>query len=620
MITGQDIDAFYQQHKNNISIALDVENALLRKEQDEHQWIILLKEKSALLRAFYRRNEVTLDQLIRPILNGSIPLTREIAASLLKNIIAFSKEYYYDSLVTLDILERLLSFYKEEGDTDSTILCYFYLGCAEDSLCYLDHLEKAVSYDNEVISYFDYYKVTQRRDVRHILLSAFYNRIVSASTQEEVDGDRLLAYEKETLSLLEDPHFSLAEEDFPFRRFLYWIKSLTSSTVILGQKSVRCSSETLKECFEIVGLLAEQESNFHSFLYDWDITIFTAYQKSLFLQKQITVTAYFDSLLHFYQHLDFSVDFNDPEFIDSRPFEAVRVIVPELISFIDKTDLTEEAIFTIVHRLSNQVQNFCIQIPKQHKIYAINHVIVQIIQSLLSHRFLQSEAIPIIQYITVNRQIATSIHTQMVIRISHALLNRILDTAPELCIGCLSLCSREDVLLHQNDLRDFLKNCAFLHDIGKNAISEFIDLQSRKITTAEFDIIKSHAVIGASILDHIPSLQQYKDVCLGHHLYYDKSKGYALEFKVLHPSYQFFIDLISISDCIDAATDLLGRNYCTGKQFKEVLQELIEGKYTRYSGRIVSIIENDPILQQVLEELTTTGRNDVYYEIYQNAT
>ena len=49
--------------------------------------------------------------------------------------------------------------------------------------------------------------------------------------------------------------------------------------------------------------------------------------------------------------------------------------------------------------------------------------------------------------------------------------------------------------------------------------------------------------------------------------------------------------MITIADCTDAATDILGRNYARGKGFRELLAELSATKGTRYNPDIVTLME-----------------------------
>ena len=76
------------------------------------------------------------------------------------------------------------------------------------------------------------------------------------------------------------------------------------------------------------------------------------------------------------------------------------------------------------------------------------------------------------------------------------------------------------------------------------------------------------------------------------------------------------IDIITISDCIDAATDTLGRNYAKSKTFYDVLEELNKDKGTRYSADIVELLNSDECLCECLCDLTGKGRISVYNKIY----
>ena len=56
-----------------------------------------------------------------------------------------------------------------------------------------------------------------------------------------------------------------------------------------------------------------------------------------------------------------------------------------------------------------------------------------------------------------------------------------------------------------------------LHDVGKIGIPDEILRKRGKLTEAEFEIMKTHVSIGASILSHDPSLAIAREVALSHH-------------------------------------------------------------------------------------------------------
>ena len=78
-----------------------------------------------------------------------------------------------------------------------------------------------------------------------------------------------------------------------------------------------------------------------------------------------------------------------------------------------------------------------------------------------------------------------------------------------------------------DSLRDKFRLAAMLHDVGKVAISDLILKKPAKFTDDEFEIMKSHAVLGARLfLDGSSEFDEYSaEVALNHHERWD-GKGY----------------------------------------------------------------------------------------------
>ena len=141
-------------------------------------------------------------------------------------------------------------------------------------------------------------------------------------------------------------------------------------------------------------------------------------------------------------------------------------------------------------------------------------------------------------------------------------------------------------------------------------------MQYRRLIDLEFEAIKLHPISSGEILKQIPTIADFYDIAVGHHKSYDGQKGYPIDFDNLHSPQKLFIDLITICDTLDAATDNLGRNYARTKQFKEVLEELNSEKGSRYSDSIVDLILNDDELQIQLEELLNS-REESYRQVFE---
>ena len=155
-----------------------------------------------------------------------------------------------------------------------------------------------------------------------------------------------------------------------------------------------------------------------------------------------------------------------------------------------------------------------------------------------------------------------------------------------------------------------------IHDLGKCLTVGVINTQGRKLTLEEFYCIKLHPSRTLEFIGGDKDFEIYHDIMLGHHKWYDGKEGYPIDFDNTKSKYKIAIDIISISDSIDAATDIVGRNYTKGKSFDELLEELIKESGTRYNKDIVDIINQDEVLKEKLRYLTKEGREKVYYEAY----
>ena len=65
------------------------------------------------------------------------------------------------------------------------------------------------------------------------------------------------------------------------------------------------------------------------------------------------------------------------------------------------------------------------------------------------------------------------------------------------------------------------------------------------------------------------------------------------------------IDLITLCDCLDAATDCYGRNYHQAKTVEQVLSEFERDSGVRYHPDLVRFLRNSPALIQELQTVVT---------------
>ena len=140
-----------------------------------------------------------------------------------------------------------------------------------------------------------------------------------------------------------------------------------------------------------------------------------------------------------------------------------------------------------------------------------------------------------------------------------------------------------------------------------------INMQYRKLTRDEFEIIKQHPGIGADSVDE--DFDDYHAIILGHHKFHDGITGYPVRFSTNGLRTKFAIDIITVCDTLDAATDYYGRNYAAKKTFEDVLKEMQNDAQDHYNPQIVELITQDKKLYSEIASFLMERREEVYYNL-----
>ncbi|WNF37945.1 HD-GYP domain-containing protein [Bacillaceae bacterium IKA-2] len=137
----------------------------------------------------------------------------------------------------------------------------------------------------------------------------------------------------------------------------------------------------------------------------------------------------------------------------------------------------------------------------------------------------------------------------------------------------------------ESDLKR-LRLAGLVHDIGKINIPEAILTNTGKLTPEEYEVIKTHTVLGARMIERIDGLQELKSGVLYHHERWD-GKGYPAS----HQGKEIPLDarILAIADAFDAMTS--DRSYRSGVSLNEALQRLTEGKGSQFDPDLIDVFE-----------------------------
>lgn len=226
------------------------------------------------------------------------------------------------------------------------------------------------------------------------------------------------------------------------------------------------------------------------------------------------------------------------------------------------------------------------------------------------------ERVHFLNALNVATQVTTYAHSVHVSLIAELLMKSIIAYQPELLVGSLGDLQVTEIQKNQKKYLEFVQEAAMYHDLGKNSITSVVNNDYRPLTDEEFAIIKRHPELGMQYLDLAPSLEKYRDTTLGHHKWYDGKGGYPASFDNTKSPKRIMIDIVTLSDCLQAATERIGRNYKGDKTFEKVMEEFRQGAGTQYNPDLVALIDAHPDLVKKLANLIDDGWVEIYYGIY----
>jgi putative nucleotidyltransferase with HDIG domain len=129
---------------------------------------------------------------------------------------------------------------------------------------------------------------------------------------------------------------------------------------------------------------------------------------------------------------------------------------------------------------------------------------------------------------------------------------------------------------------DLIRKAGLLHDIGKLGISMEILTKPSKLTTEEYETIKTHAALGGEIIKSSPSLRPLVSIIRHHHEYFN-GEGYPD--KLAGNQISIESRIISVSDAIEAM--ISDRPYRRAIKRNKIMDELKRCSGTQFDPLVV---------------------------------
>ena len=596
-----DIKNAFQAIKDNI-LEFGKLNDSLFHIMSFDEWNLVFHDRSRRIRKIYESNEKNIEIIKTSMSLGINEEKCEVIYSILKK---FKEEEIHDSGFTIPLMKELIDYYESVGD--DIRLLFLYLNYGYEMMEYYlrmgDHSFDSIIHDC-------FYKVKEYRLKydklpivhRNKIFIGYYNLISALSDLIPEYSCDIIPLYREMLDFYNSSLFQSLDGDnedamdeilYVVEAFLYgysrylWPESKARdeffSLVKESLDTFDLLGEDVKRVMGIILGYYNNEYDKNELFHRLDL------MNQEYLNMNLVYSGTEDSILEFCNWMDVTVSLRE---------------------IIERLDISKKKKKNYIREITNPMLKYIDNVNYKDYTSYFDDVSSDLVKDLLPYLDSFDEKLDLIQKLIIKRQLITYIHSLMVKRISEEIAISILKNNKDLLNPLV------DLGISGADMLDYIGIGAMIHDLGKCLTVGVINTQGRKLTLEEFYCIKLHPSRTLEFIGGDKDFEIYHDIMLGHHKWYDGTEGYPIDFDNTKSKYKIAIDIISISDSIDAATDIVGRNYTKGKSFDELLEELIKESGTRYNKDIVDIINQDEVLKEKLRYLTKEGREKVYYEAY----
>ncbi|MDE7264241.1 MAG: HD domain-containing protein [Anaeroplasmataceae bacterium] len=592
----------YLKYAENLKRYVELDNIKFTSLDTKEYVLSSLHRIAIEKRNIFVENNQIIEEYILP-LEKKAELTTEDVALLEEFSASLSLRFgSLDNSIYFRIHKLLLAYALQASDINAIVKEKYYCGFCEYLIEASRTGKRKLSYFKSIEAYQDQYD-SLSIEGKNYFLRCYGNQLL--------DNEFIYERSKRILEFVQEQQKNHPHPDIPYDRYILSIERNVSGALAYFRSFGKDMESVPKEYVELVYEAAvyslehlsqmKQTSLVSAVLYKY-----TFYAASFHYGK-ITI----EELL---EKLDELSNPNADYDLIERASSIIKMTAYYIEYYRSYTDITPEELLPHLLPRTKKVLDFVSQIPISEFTDTLNEELISFLKVASSiYPFEQIKSL--LFQVLIVRNPSTFIHVDMVRRISSVLTKELLKKNPSFFNGILENFSLPEILSQRDRILKTIEDMAMFHDVGKHFFIKYISLSHRKIEDAEYEIIKLHSSVGYQTLAKGRYPDPISEGILLHHLWHDGTGGYPKGEP--QTNNQPLIDILSVADTIDAATDYVGRPYSLTKTLSSLLEELRQYKGTRYSGEVIELFEEKEVFTQV-EKIITEVREEVAYKIWTN--
>lgn len=582
------------------------------------EWIGMFKRRAFKYSHFYTQNNKVLDELKAYFSQDNVP------DAAYDSLFFYTRNMYHRNINDIFLYEQLLNIllphYEEQQDIDHLIFCYMCSGLYNYQCARMGDKEarlRSERYYHKVLNLKDQFTHFADPLNRFYFIAAYANLAILHTQAGNISLTESLHLTQSVKKTFNTPEAQqIFRSDSLLTAFATWSFDLFRLRGIATYISQNLNNTALRDqLYQAYKDFKDENNNDFASL------------KNRYYAK----LPYDDYLIEAYMgHISWNEAYSkleaellvDPELklqANNEPGMKINYLnnlFETTITILDRSTLTYHEKRARVTGMLTRMLRFISHYPHSRYPFEKGMILANIAQKAELLQYLDSkERQELLFRLIVLEQPTTYVHVMMVAALAESLTAKMIDRQPEFFLSLPNISSVKDVQQHKDSLLDFVRQAAIYHDLGKITMPTVVNNCIRKIFNHEYNVLQLHPEKSKTFFAIDPTIKPFQDIALGHHKWYN-GDGYPASFKNRESPYYPIICLITVCDCLDAATENIGRNYHIPKPFEKVLSEFIEDSGTRYHPQIIDFICKNKDVQEDLKKIVSDGRYDHYFKLY----
>ena len=413
---------------------------------------------------------------------------------------------------------------------------------------------------------------------------------------------------KRTLEILQDKGYQEKEPGLPWDRYIYMTHQQMAASISYGREETM-TSQDVEDVMDSVYIVYQRRLQEAAEKHEKPPL------RPLFAYSVIEFYCGMYSLEELLTRIEALMDEADASDFSEQSMYGIISLPAFYCQFLrdypEKIPGREEYIGNLYQRITDYVDNF----PKASE----NETLFLYLRQLSCTYVEIESSIPYKEFLLkLQMHFAPEVyvHSRVIAEASAVLCGIIMEEEPAYFDDMEEIRVLTDPEEKRRAVLDFAREGVMLHDVGKISFMNLYTQAARQWFEEEYEVANLHTLVGYTWLVTRKSTACYAPIALGHHAWYDGSRGYPESYHRLECPCRQMVDIVGLFDWINNVTDTARLYTGIEKNFEEAIDSAIALEGRRFSPLLTARLRDREVVKR-LKAAFAEGRRAAYQQLYE---